>query len=98
VYVPGPVSGFGEFAIADYIDPGLGLLPHDFGNGFGETLLVRGSVVRLAVLDLLQMLQKPRRADQAADVGGQNSVYGHRHLSVKNVGAAGQEGLRFGVE
>lgn len=52
MYVPGPVAGLGKLAVADDVDPRLGLLPHHFGNGFRETLLVRGHVVRLAVLDL----------------------------------------------
>ena len=79
--VEGPVGAFTEFAVADDVDAGVGLLAHDFGDGFGETRLERRLVIGLAVLDGAPELDQFRRPDQAADMGGQDPIGVLRHRS-----------------
>ena len=49
--VEGPVDALGEFAVADDVDAGIGLLAHHFGDGFGQAGFERAFIVRLTVLD-----------------------------------------------
>jgi hypothetical protein len=79
VNVESPVGAFAKLAIADHVDAGISLLPHDFGNGFREADFKGGCVVRLAVLDGAPEFDEFRRPDQTADVGGQNAINVVRH-------------------
>jgi hypothetical protein len=68
-----PADRFPELAVADHVDAGRGLPPHDVRNGVAQAPVVGAMVERLARLLRAQELLQRLRPDQAADVGGQNA-------------------------
>ena len=54
--------------------PASRLFAHDLGDGIGQAFLIGLFVVRLAALPGAQELLQRLRADQAADMGGENAV------------------------
>ena len=78
-----PVSAFAEFAVADNVDAGFRLLANHFGDGFGEAGFKTGRGVGLAGLDCAPVLDQFGRADQTADMGGQNTVRHGQTSSLK---------------
>ena len=69
-----PGNALAELAVADHVDADLGLLADHLGDRLLEVRGVRRGVIALALLLGAQMLPDRLRADQAADVGGENSV------------------------
>jgi hypothetical protein len=74
-----PADRFAELAVAHHVDTGLRLLTHDGGDALGQAFLVRPRVVRLAGLLGAQKLLQSWRADQAADMAGENAVAAALH-------------------
>src|SRR5262249_55975767 len=74
-----PADGFSEFAVADHIDAGLGLPTNDGGNRLGQARLIGLRIGRFA--RLLRPPECLRRLgpDQAADMGGENSIAAALH-------------------
>jgi hypothetical protein len=77
VHVEGPVAALAELAVADDVDPGLGLLANHLADRLRQARLVVGTLVGLAILDLVQKLDQLGRPHQAADMGCQDAVAGH---------------------
>ena len=69
-----PADRLAELAVADDVDAGAGLLPHDIGHGVGQAFLIGFYVVRLAALLGAQEFLQRLRADQAADMRGENAI------------------------
>src|SRR5262249_57957048 len=67
VDVEGPVAALAELTVADDVDPRISLLAHDRLDRFLQAGLVGRSVVRLAILDLVQERDELRRPNQAPD-------------------------------
>ena len=72
--IEGPVVDFAEFAIADDIDTGLGLLPHDLGDGIAQRIVVGSGWQSFLVLDRPQHVDEFLGTDQAADMRGQDAI------------------------
>ena len=69
-----PGNALAEFAVADDVDADLGLLAHHLGDGLLEVARMCRGVVALALLLGAQMPPDQVRADQAADMGGENPI------------------------
>src|SRR5262249_31921459 len=69
-----PADGFSEFAVADHIDAGLGLPTNDGGNRLGQAGLIGLRVERFTRLLRAQECLQGLGPDQAADMGGENSI------------------------
>ena len=69
-----PGNALAELAVADDVDADLGLLADHLGDRLLEVAGVRRGVVALALLLGAQVLPDHVRADQAADMGGENPV------------------------
>jgi hypothetical protein len=78
-----PADRLAELAIADHVDAGLGLAAHDIGNRSGQALVIGFRVERLARLFRAQELLQRLRPDQAADMGGEDSIAAALHLLVR---------------
>src|SRR5262249_27779605 len=76
-----PADRLAELAVADDVDAGLRLLPHDLGDGIGQALVIGFLVEPLACLARAQELLQLGRPDQAADVGGENALSAAFHRS-----------------
>jgi hypothetical protein len=73
-------------AVADHVDAGIGLLPHDRGHRRGRLARERGRVIRLAGHAGEQQRGDIVGARQAARMGGQDSLLalvetGHANLA-----------------
>src|SRR5262249_49802346 len=69
-----PADRFPEFAVADHIDAGLGLAANADGDRLGQAALVSLRVERFARLLRAQECLQRLGPDQAADMGGEDSV------------------------
>ena len=69
-----PRERLAVFAVADDVDAALGLLPDNLRDGVLQCALVGRFVVGLAGLLGAKKLLQLRRPDQAADMGGENTV------------------------
>src|SRR6185437_37194 len=76
-----PGNRFAELAVTDHIDAGFGLFVYDLRDRIRQTLLVGGLIVRFAGLFRPQKLLQRRRANEAANVGGENTAAATLHLS-----------------
>ena len=74
-----PAYRLAELAVADDVDPGLGLTPGDLGHRFRQHPAVIRLVHRHAVLLRSQDVLYRLRADQAPDMGGENAVLALLH-------------------
>ncbi len=69
-----PADRLPELTVADDVDADVGLLAHDLGDGILQALGVAGLVERLAGFLGGEILAQRRRADEAADMGGEDSI------------------------
>ena len=79
--VEGPVAALAELTVADDVDPRIGLLAHYRLNRLLQAGLVGRSVVRFAILDLVQERDQLRRPNQASDMRGKDALGGGRHFA-----------------
>ena len=89
-----PADRFPEFAVADHIDAGFGLAANDGGDRLGQARLVGVRVERFARLLRAQECLQRLGPDQAADMGGEDSVAAAFHL----VGSTFDGGARLLAE
>ena len=78
-HVLGPRERLAVFAVADDVETALGLLPHHLSHRILQGALVGRLVVGLAGLLGAKEFLQFRRPDQAADVGGENTVRAALH-------------------
>jgi hypothetical protein len=76
-----PTDRLAELAVADDVDADISLLAHDLGNGLLQALGIGGVVERPAGLFGAQERAQRRRADEAADMGGEDSIGAAFHLA-----------------
>src|SRR5207253_3565710 len=77
-----PADRFAELAVADNVDTGLRLPPHDLGDRFGQAA-VMGHLVETGTLLLrAQKFPQLRRPDQAADMRGKNAIGAALHAEL----------------
>jgi hypothetical protein len=68
-----------KLAVADHVDADVGLLAHDLGDGVAQAFRVAVGVEGLAGLLRAEKLAQRRRTDEAADVGGENTIRAALH-------------------
>src|SRR5262249_18704308 len=76
-----PTDRLAELAVADDVDADVGLLAHDLGDGLLQALRIGGVVERPAGLLGAQERAQRRRADEAADMGGEDPIGAAFHLA-----------------
>src|SRR6185295_18306324 len=69
-----PGNALAELAVADHVDAGLGLMAHHVGDLLGQRSGVRRSVIALALLLGAKMRADRFRADQAANMAGEDAI------------------------
>src|SRR5262249_11964082 len=84
-----PADRLAELAVAHHVDAGLRLAPHHGGDRIGEALVVGRLVERLAALPGAEELLQRVRADQAADMGGENARGAAFHGGSLSAGCGG---------
>src|SRR5205823_12360197 len=84
--------GFAELAVADNVDTGRGLLSHGVDHGSAERRSVQLRVNGVAVEELTQR----RRANQAADERGENSIRAAFHVPSRKASVRRDQAARFG--
>ena len=72
--VRGPVDGLAELAVADDVDPGVGLVADDVDHRLAQHALVLGLIERPAVTARLEDAPELRRAHEAPHVRGQDAI------------------------
>ena len=72
--VRGPVDRLAELAVADDVDPGVGLVADDVDHRLAQHALVLGLVERPAVTARLEDAPELRRAHEAPHVRGQDAI------------------------
>jgi hypothetical protein len=82
-----PGDALAELAVADDIDPDLGLVANHLRHRLLEVPGVRGRVIALTLLLGAQVLPDRIRADQAADMGGENAIGAAVHGEISLLGA-----------
>src|SRR5207247_3884479 len=76
-----PTDRLAELAVADDVDADAGLLALDLGDGLLQALGIGGAVERLPGLLGAQARAQRRRADEAADMGGEDPIGAVFHLA-----------------
>ena len=78
-HVERPAAEFAELAVADDVDAGLALAPDHRGDAVGEAAIEGGLIDFDAVVDRLDVVRKPGRANEAAHMRGQDAIAACRH-------------------
>src|SRR5262249_37366908 len=76
-----PTDRLAELAVADDVDADVGLLAHDLDDGLLQALGIGGVVEGPAGLLGAQNRAQRRRADEAADMGGEDPIGAAFHLA-----------------
>jgi hypothetical protein len=82
-HVKRPAAEFAELAVADDVDSGLLLLFHDLGNGLRQTAIERRLIDFDAAIDGFNVPAQFGRANQAANMGGENAVAARHRIRLR---------------